>query len=170
MPVVLRSTLLLTCALLALAPRAAAAQPATGTISGGVSDAASLTPLAGADVIVDGTPLITATNRSGEFRLSGVPLGEHSLVVSSLGHREERVQVTVSREQGVRVDVKLAPASFSETVQVQGEPIGEGQASALNQQRTALNITNVVAADQIGSFPDPNAAEAAAPRRGSTPC
>ena len=34
------------------------------------------------------------------------------------------------------------------------------RARALNQQKTAPNITNVVSADQIGAFPDPNAAEA----------
>ena len=44
---------------------------------------------------------------------------------------------------------------------VVAEPIAEGQAAALNLQRTAPNIVNVVASDQIGAFPDPNAAEAA---------
>ena len=39
-------------------------------------------------------------------------------------------------------------------------PLLEGQAKALNQQKESLNIQNVVSADQIGRFPDPNAAEA----------
>ena len=34
------------------------------------------------------------------------------------------------------------------------------QASSLNQQRTAANLSNVVSADQAGRFPDTNAAEA----------
>jgi TonB-dependent receptor len=143
-----------------LAPAVALAQSA-GAIAGVVTDSLTQTPLAGADVLVDGTALVTATSRTGEFRLSGVPAGEYSLVVSYLGHREERVAVTVTNERAVRLEIKLAPATFSETVQVRAEPMAEGQASALNQQRTALNITNVVSADQIGSFPDPNAAEAA---------
>ena len=40
-------------------------------------------------------------------------------------------------------------------------PILEGQTRALNQQKTASNIVNVVSADQMAGFPDPNVAEAA---------
>ncbi len=47
-----------------------------------------------------------------------------------------------------------------ETVTVTAEVIRDAQARALNQQRTAPNITNVVSADQIGQFPDTNAVEA----------
>ena len=36
----------------------------------------------------------------------------------------------------------------------------QGQQKALNQQKTADNIKNVISADQIGRFPDPNVAEA----------
>ena len=35
-----------------------------------------------------------------------------------------------------------------------------GQAKALNRQKNAINISNIVAADQIGRFPDKNASEA----------
>ncbi|MEZ5286887.1 MAG: TonB-dependent receptor plug domain-containing protein [Vicinamibacterales bacterium] len=138
-----------------------ASAQSTGSISGTVSDAVSGAPLAGADVALDGTAFITATDRTGAFLLTGVPTGEYSLLVLYLGHTDERASVTVSSGRSVSVEVSLRPASFSEVVQVTATPIGEGQAQALNQQRTALNITNVVSADQIGSFPDPNAAESA---------
>lgn len=154
----LRSLLFL-CALVSSAGPALA--QGTGVVSGRVTDAATGAPLAGADVTLDGTAFTTAADRTGGFRLVGVPAGEYSLLVLYLGHAEQRAAVTVTAGQTLTVDIQLASASFSELVQVTGEPIGEGQARALNQQRTALNITNVVAADQIGSFPDPNAAEAA---------
>ena len=137
------------------------AQTPAGRIVGRVVDAASGAPLIGADVVVEGTSLVTATDRTGAFQIVGVPAGEATVVIAYLGHSDERARVTVTAGQPVTVDVKLAPAGYSEMVQVRAEPIGEGQASALNQQRTALNITNIVSADQIGSFPDPNAAEAA---------
>jgi outer membrane receptor protein involved in Fe transport len=137
------------------------AQSQTASISGRVTDAATGAPLAGADVAVDGTAFITSTDRTGAFRLSGLPAGDYSLLVLYLGHRDERASVTLTPGQPLTVDVKLAPSGFSEQVEVRAEPIGEGEAAALNQQRTALNITNIVSADQIGSFPDPNAAEAA---------
>src|SRR5262249_56401608 len=60
-----------------------------------------------------------------------------------------------------RLDVRMSAAAFEETVTVQGQLIADANARALNQQRTAPNITNVISADQIGSFPDHNAAETA---------
>ena len=42
---------------------------------------------------------------------------------------------------------------------VRADLITDANARALNQQRTAPNITNIVSADQIGAFPDRNAAE-----------
>lgn len=146
-------------ALLSCAPAIAHAQSA-GAVSGRVADAATRAPLAGADVRLDGTAFSTATDRTGGYRLGGVPPGSYSLVVVYLGHAEQRAEVTIAAGQTAAVDVDLARNAFAENVQVTA-PIGEGQAAALNQQRTALNITNVVSADQIGRFPDPNAAEAA---------
>jgi TonB-dependent receptor len=58
----------------------------------------------------------------------------------------------------VRQDAVLE--AFSEAIVVSASPILEGQAAALNRQRNAINITNIVAADQIGRFPDKNTAEA----------
>ena len=58
-----------------------------------------------------------------------------------------------------RLDVNMGANKFEESVTVQAELILDAQARALNQQKTASNITNVVSADQIGSFPDANAAE-----------
>ena len=138
------------------------AQAGSGSIAGRVTDAVSGAPLAGADVILDGTAHIAATDQTGAFRLAGVPAGKYSLLVTYLGHADQRADVSVEPGRILPVEVKLPPSGYSETVEVKPESINEGQASALNQQRTAPSIVNVVAADQIGSFPDSNAAEAAA--------
>ena len=159
-PVFVRSVLF-TC--LVMLPMSAPAQSGMGTISGIVTDAASGAPLAGADVLVEGVALSTATDRAGRFTLTGVPAGARDLLITYLGHREERAALTVRGGETHTVNASLARSSFSETVEVTAPAtsIAESQAQALNLQRTALNITNVVSADQIGSFPDPNAAEAA---------
>jgi TonB-dependent receptor len=162
----LLTVMLITAGTSAGVARVADAQPsarvaATGAIAGKVLDAATGAPLIGADVALDGTAFTTATDRTGDFRLSDIPPGSYSLLVLYLGHTEQRTDIVITAGRTIPVDVKLSPSGFSETVQVKAEPIGEGQARALNQQRTAANITNVVSSDQIGSFPDPNAAEAA---------
>jgi TonB-dependent receptor len=147
---------------LAVLPAGVAAQSATGTVSGRVKDQKSGEALPGASVVVLGTSLRTAVDRSGTFTLAAVPAGTQTIVVSYLGHTEDRRTVNVTAGANLTVDVELKRASlFTEQVTVVGDPIQEGQARALNQQRTALNIMNIVAADQIGRFPDANAAEAA---------
>lgn len=146
--------------LVLFAPIGALAQGAPGAIAGQVTDAATRAPLAGALVVVAGTPNAVATDRDGRFRISGIAPGPHDLVVTYLGHAEERTSITVPASETLSVTVSMSRMAYSETVEVTAEPIGEGQALALNQQKTAVSIKNIVAADQIGSFPDPNAAEA----------
>jgi iron complex outermembrane recepter protein len=109
----LSATILLVCCLNA---SPAQAQSDTGSIWGQVTDAATGAPLVGADVLIDGTSHSTATDRSGVFRLAGVPAGQYTLLVLYLGHSDERAEVKVSAGIATSVEVKLAPDRFSEEV------------------------------------------------------
>jgi TonB-dependent receptor len=152
-------TLFVLC-LLVSAAAPGAAQTA-GVVQGRVFDAQTGDPLPGADVMLDGTTLSTATDKTGAFRLAGVPSGATTLVIRYLGHEELRLTVEVAPGALTTVpDAKLAKLRYSEFVTVTAEVVKDAQARALNQQRTAANITNVVSADQIGRLPDANAAEA----------
>ena len=149
---------------LTLAGMEAAAQtPAPagiGVIEGHVVDAATGTPLPGATVVVSGTASQTSSDRDGVFRLAAVPAGNQSVVVTYLGRKDEVLDVKVTAGAPAHLDVKMASVKFEESVTVQGDAlILESQERALNVQKTAPNIANVVAADQIGTFPDRNAAE-----------
>jgi TonB-dependent receptor len=142
-----------------LTPVSAAAQ-ATGTVAGRVADSTGAA-LPGAQVSIRSLSVRTATNAQGEFILQAVTVGTHELEVEYLGFRTVTQSVTVSATQRASVAVVLVPAiSVEETVTASATPIRDGQARALNQQRTADNIGNVVSADAIGRFPDPNIAEA----------
>lgn len=139
---------------------AQATAAAAGAIDGRVVDAATGEPLPGARIVVTGTAAEASTDRDGRFHLVSVPPGPRTLVVTYLGRKDEVVEATVTSGATWRVDVKMSMVSFEETVTVTAQAlILESQERALNQQKTAPNITNVVSADQIGSFPDRNAAE-----------
>lgn len=129
-------------------------------IAGIIKDGDTGEPLPGANVILSGTSIGTASLRNGEFRISPVPSGSYSLEVSYLGYESYSAQIDVSDDETdwLKIELKAVPLE-GETVVVSGGQ-RTGQARALNQQRTALNIVNVVAADQIDRFPDPNVAEA----------
>lgn len=131
----------------------------TGAIEGRVTDAGSGEPLPGARVIAAGTAAEASTDRDGHFVLAAVPAGDRTIVVTYLGRKDEAVDTTVAAGAVRKLDVALG-AAFEESVTVTAQPlIVESQERALNQQKTAPNITSIVSADQIGSFPDRNAAE-----------
>jgi len=153
-------SLLLVGPALLLASRSDAQSPTgSGSIEGRVLDKTSGNPLPGASLIVEGTSLQASSSRGGDFRISGVPAGSHTLVVAYLGRSDARVIVEVAAGATVSQEIRLEPYSIKESVTVSAEVISDAQGRALNQQKTAPNITNIVSADQIGSFPDPNAAE-----------
>ena len=68
--------------------QADAQQTATGTITGQVVDQATQRPLAGAAVVVVGTPFGTVTNTDGRFLIPRIPVGTHQVQVSLIGHGE----------------------------------------------------------------------------------
>ena len=128
-----------------------------GDISGKVSGSSSGDFLPGANVMLDGTNYGTSSDRSGNFKIEGVPEGDYTLKVTYVGYGDFSQAVTVGSE-GVSVDVSLDVDYVSmEGVNVTG--LAQGQAKALSQQRSAGNIKNVVSRDQMEKFPDQNVAD-----------
>ena len=138
----------------------AAAQGAGGTVQGRVTDALTSETLAGATVRVEGTQFQAVTDRDGSFRITGVPAGRQVLLITYLGRKDKKIEIAVDAAGTLTQTIVFdEPYTYNESVTVGGDLIVGAQAKALNQQKNALNIGNVVSADQIGSFPDPNAAE-----------
>jgi len=132
----------------------------TGTVTGRVADQSGAA-LPGAQVSIPSLDLRTSSNTQGEFTLSQVPVGTHQLEVAYLGFHTITPSVTVAAGQRAAVSVLMVSTLVvSESVTVAGSSIRDGQARALNQQRTADNIGNVLSSDAVGRFPDPNIAEA----------
>lgn len=145
---------------LAANTEASAERHLAGRITGRVTDAQTGQPLPSASVVLSGMQQGTATGPEGRYTLRGVPAGERTLVVSYIGYEEETVRVRVEDDGTTTQDVALAPAVIEgQEVTVLGLR-AQGQARALNAQKNAPNIVNVVASDQFGRFPDATAPEA----------
>jgi TonB-dependent receptor len=138
----------------------AATASAQGLIAGRVVDTAGGGALPGAQVTIRETGQRVATNAQGEYLLSSVAAGAYTVDVSYLGHTEANASVTVTDGQRATLDFKLSSTEVVELDRVVITSIREGTARALNQQRTAVNLANVISSDAIGRFPDPNVAEA----------
>ena len=130
----------------------------TGQIAGKVTDKATDTPLAGANVTLQGTSMGDATDLEGEYRIKNVPPGEYTLVVTYIGYEENTVPVRVQVGTTVTKNIQLVyKVVEGEEVEITAQ--AEGQAAAINQQLRAKTIVNVVSKARIRELPDDNVAE-----------
>lgn len=133
------------------------AQHTNGHVKGQITDGEG-GALPGASVTVKGTTNSAATDLAGNFTLAGVGEGKQIIVVNYMGYAPVEKEVTVKAGQTVALNFKLTTLSKSLTsVTVVGAR--EGQHKALNQQRNADNIKQVISADLMGRYPDLNVAE-----------
>ncbi|OAM90107.1 TonB-dependent receptor [Termitidicoccus mucosus] len=131
----------------------------TGTLAGRVSDAATGRSLHGAIVQVLNTPFRDYTDPDGRYSLSGLPAGTHNIEVEYVGLDIFRQTVTIS--PGVTA-ILNAPLK-SEVVEMESFEVREaarGQARAINQQRTASGIVNIVSEETFGQMLDGNVGQA----------
>ena len=142
-------------AFLLLAATAINAQ--TGNIKGRVLDNNNLS-LPGASVYSEDFSIGTITDVNGKYDITGVTPGEYVLKVSYIGFEAIEEKVTVTAGKTVVVNFTLNPGVGLDEVTVTGAL--QGQSKALNQQKTSANITNVIASDQVGKFPDANIGDA----------
>ena len=91
----------LLCAAASLTPLGA--QQPTGTITGQVIDSATRQPLAGVNVVVEGTRLGAVTRDDGTFTIVGVPAGTHTVRARRIGYGSVPVVVNVSDGSTVSV-------------------------------------------------------------------
>ncbi len=122
----------------------------TSVVTGKVTDARTGANLKGALISVRSTGQSTRTDDLGRFRIVGVPAGEQSIAVSFLGYAPDVIDLIV--QSGVASDVafSLQGGSDVEEIVVYGQR--SARARALNQERTALNVSTVISSDVIGAF------------------
>ena len=126
----------------------------SGIVSGQVSNAATSIFLEGAEVSVEGTNRVALTDREGRFELS-LPTGVATLVVRYTGLEAQKVTIDVKPGARTIQNVEMNSGIYKlDAFTVSGPR--EGSASAITQQREALNVKNVVASDSFGNVADGN--------------
>ncbi|MFM7750384.1 MAG: carboxypeptidase regulatory-like domain-containing protein, partial [Opitutaceae bacterium] len=158
-------TLLLLASGLLLSGRAAAQSAATGSIEGRVLDSVRGEYLEKARVTVEGTRLETLTDATGQFRLANVPAGTAQVKVFFTGLPVQTASVAVAAGQTAQRDFTFGAegrgraGAGTDVVKLEQFVVAsskemEGAALAINEQRFARNIVNVVAADEFGTIAD----------------
>lgn len=134
------------------------AQDASNVV-GQLTNASNTRLFAGASIEIKELGITTKTQRDGTFRFKQLPVGTYTVVVTYLGTSATTHTLTVvAGETSTPTYYITGTDAEMENILVRGQR--SGQASAINQQRTADAIVSIVSADAIGQFPDQNAAEA----------
>ena len=140
---------------------------ATGTITGRVFNPNTGEYVRNAQVRVEETGQTAISEGGGEFRLSPVPAGRATLVVSYTGYRAASAAVNVTPGLTVTQDFNLVsstegvvdPAAIVKLGQFVVSSEREGQAKAIMDQRNSMNVTNTVASDAFGDNAEGNIGE-----------
>ena len=155
----LRLTGFIALCLAALAPARVLAQAGdVGVIAGQVINEATNAPLSGALVVLEGDARVTAVSGSdGRFRLTNVPAGPRTLVVSYTGLDTSKTAVAVAAGSSVQSTVYLTSEVYKMDA-FSVSTVREGQAMSINDQRMAANVKNVISTDAFGNVADTNLA------------
>ena len=134
-------------------------QAQKGLLRGTITDNLGLA-LPGANITIEPLELYTVTDVEGRFTLTNIPAGTHELRISYIGYGDIAKEISIEEGKTQTISASLTPGvQLGVDVLVLGDRL-KGQAKALNQQKNNANITNIVASDQIGRFPDANIGDA----------
>ncbi|MEO6245277.1 MAG: carboxypeptidase regulatory-like domain-containing protein, partial [Opitutaceae bacterium] len=144
---------------------------ATGTVEGRVLNTRNGEYLENARVTVDGTGLEAFTDSSGQYRITNVPPRPVKVKVFFTGLDVQTEMVSVSPGATVQRDFDLAAMQQRPDTDRTGAVVKmsdfvvatsremDGAAIAINEQRFAHTIKNVVAAEEFGQVSDGNVGE-----------
>jgi TonB-dependent receptor len=136
----------------------AQAQTGRGTIAGSAKDEAN-SALTSALVEVQPLGRKAASDEQGQFRITDVPAGEYTITVSYVGFAPFSSTVKVDAGQTTNINAVLKVATVNDQVMVTAERL-QGEAEAINIERMAENIVQVLPERVITSLPNTNIADA----------
>lgn len=123
-------------------------------VVGKVIDQETRQPLSGTIISVLETGNGVAAELDGTYQVIVSP-GSYHLIFSYTGFENDTIFLQ-NLPDGATIEQSIRMKPVKEL----NEVIVSGKSSALNQQKSADNIKNIVSSEQIGRFPDPNVAEA----------
>ena len=139
-------------------PAVVAAQQQKGTLAGTVTDSSGGV-LKGAQISVEPVGTSLVSDVQGQFFINDLDPGSYTVTVTYVGFAPFTKMVDVVANQTANVEAKLEVQSVNLQVLVTAER-PSAEAEAVNQERTADNIVQVLPAEVIRSLPNANMADA----------
>jgi TonB-dependent receptor len=123
----------------------------TGQITGRVVDDSTGRALQGAVVTVRGSNASDFTDAEGRFSIPGVPAGAVNVDIEYVGLDQFSQPVLVPTGGATTVDARLK-SSVLQLATFEVKEAARGQALAINQQKTAAGIINIVSEETFGNM------------------
>lgn len=139
-------------------PAVLAAQQQKGTIAGTVTDSSGGV-LKGAQISLEPVGTSLVSDVQGQFFINDLNPGSYTVTITYVGFAPFTKSVDVVANQTANVEAKLEVQSVNLQVLVTAER-PSAEAEAVNQERTADNIVQVLPAEVIRSLPNANMADA----------
>ena len=117
-------------------------QTGFGILRGRIIDSTTGDPLIGANVMLKGMSLGAATDLNGEYKILNAPVGNDTIVVSSIGYKRQIAEnVFVPSDSSRRLDFQLIPQAIAgDAIVVTAQ--ASGQNMAINQQLSSGPIVS----------------------------
>ena len=129
-----------------------------GAIGGTVTDQTGAV-LKGAQVSVEWRALKASTNEQGRYYINDLAPGNYNLTISYVGLAPYATSVTVEAGQTATINAQLLIANRQESVVVSARR-ASAEAEAINEERSADNLLQVMPHAIITSLPNANLADA----------
>ncbi len=132
---------------------------AQGNIKGTIIDRSINSNLPGTAVILKGSNYGTISDIYGNYTLTGLSEGEHTIQYSFIGYYPKDTTITVKDGESLNINITLdVKTVVGQEITITAQLLG--QSKAINQQLNSDAIANMVSEDKLKELPDANAAEA----------
>ena len=128
-----------------------------GVVSGRITDGDSHV-LPGASIVIEDLHTGVTSDINGYYTLPVMKPGTYTLKISYVGYKPLVKKITVTKDKSQETNFVLNEGMELKEINVTGA--FSAQRRALQLQKNALGVTNVVSADQVGKFPDSNIGDA----------
>jgi TonB-dependent receptor len=136
----------------------ALAQSEPGSIAGHITDSSGGL-LQGAEIKLQPAGRTVISGQQGTYYINNLVPGSYTLAVTYVGFSLFTKTVNVTAGQTTTVDASMQVSSQNEQILVTAESVS-GEAEAVNRERTADNILQVMTSEVITSLPNANIADA----------
>jgi TonB-dependent receptor len=136
----------------------ALAQVDTGSMAGHITDSSGGI-LQGAQIKLQPAGITVASSQQGSYFINNLAAGDYTITVTYVGFADFTKNVNISAGQTSTVDVTMKVSGQNAEILVTAEAVS-GEAEAINRERTADNILQVMTSEVITSLPNANIADA----------